>query len=133
MNVLTSKTAVGCRLANACFKRSFYLYSPEPFHPLSDRVPEYKSAEEAVQVIQSDSRVYIHGAAATPVKLIEAMTEHGKKAKLRNVEIMHIHTEGPGTYNQPEYEGKLSMKAERTQSQYSCAKFPTCFGVESLT
>lgn len=53
MNVLTSKTAVGCRLANACFKRSFYLYSPEPFHPLSDRVPEYKSAEEAVQVIQS--------------------------------------------------------------------------------
>lgn len=105
MNVLTSKTAVGCRLANACFKRSFYLYSPEPFHPLSDRVPEYKSAEEAVQVIQSDSRVYIHGAAATPVKLIEAMTEHGKKAKLRNVEIMHIHTEGPGTYNQPEYEG----------------------------
>lgn len=29
--------------------------------------------------------------------------------------------------------GKLSMKAERTQSQYSCAKFPTCFGVESLT
>lgn len=53
MNVLTSKTAVGCRLANAYFKRSFYLYSPEPFHPLSDRVPEYKSAEEAVQVIQS--------------------------------------------------------------------------------
>lgn len=34
------------------------------------------------------------------------MTEHGKKAKLRNVEIMHIHTEGPGTYNKPEYEGK---------------------------
>lgn len=49
--------------------------------------------------------MYIHGAAATPVKLIEAMTEHGKKAKLRNVEIMHIHTEGPGTYNQPEYKG----------------------------
>lgn len=34
------------------------------------------------------------------------MTEHGKKAKLRNVEIMHIHTEGPGTYHKPEYEGK---------------------------
>lgn len=58
------------------------------------------------QFFISDSRVYVHGAAATPVKLVEAMTEHGKKAKLRNVEIMHIHTEGPGTYHKPEYEGK---------------------------
>ena len=53
----------------------------------------------------SDSRVYVHGAAATPVKLVEAMTNHGKKAGLRNVEIMHIHTEGPGTYHKPEFEG----------------------------
>ena len=53
MNVFSSKAAVYPRLLNACFKRTFYLYSPEPFHPLYDRVPEYKTAEEAVQVIQS--------------------------------------------------------------------------------
>ncbi|KAK3101047.1 hypothetical protein FSP39_000556 [Pinctada imbricata] len=86
-------------------RRTFYLYSPEPFHPLYDRAPIWKTAEEAVQVIQSDSRVYIHGAAATPIKLVEAMTDHAKKAGLQNVEVLHIHTEGPGTYNLPEYDG----------------------------
>lgn len=60
----------------------------------------------------TDSRVYVHGAAATPVKLVEAMTEHGKKAGLRNVEIMHIHTEGPGTYNKPEYEGMMVIHVQ---------------------
>ncbi|CAC5403148.1 unnamed protein product [Mytilus coruscus] len=33
--------------------RSFYLYAPEPFHPLADTYPQKKTAEEAVQVIQS--------------------------------------------------------------------------------
>ncbi|XP_052081748.1 4-hydroxybutyrate coenzyme A transferase-like [Mytilus californianus] len=85
--------------------RSYYLYSPEPFHPLPDRLPLKKTAEEAVQVIQSGFRVFVHGAAATPVPLIEALCQHGLKAGLRNVELLHIHTEGPGTYNKPEYEG----------------------------
>lgn len=85
--------------------RSYYLYSPEPFHPLADRWPQKKSAEEAVQVIQSGFRVFIHGAAATPVPLIEAMCQHGLKAGLTDVELLHIHTEGPGTYNKPEFEG----------------------------
>lgn len=35
------------------FSRSYYLYSPEPFHPLPDRYPSKKTADEAVQVIQS--------------------------------------------------------------------------------
>ncbi|KAK3604483.1 hypothetical protein CHS0354_019078 [Potamilus streckersoni] len=85
--------------------RAFYLYAPEPFHPLPDRTPDRKSADEAVQVVQSGHRVFIHGAAATPIKLIEAMTSHGKAIGIRNVEIIHIHTEGPGLYNKPEYEG----------------------------
>lgn len=55
----------------------------------------------------SGQRVFIHGAAATPVHLIEAMCHHGKKAGIRDVEVMHIHTEGPGLYNKPEYDGNL--------------------------
>ena len=51
--------------------------------------------------------MFVHGAAATPIRLVEAMTQHGKKAGLKNVELMHIHTEGPGSYNAPEYEGIL--------------------------
>jgi hypothetical protein len=42
--------------------------------------------------------LFIHGAAATPVPLIEAMCQHGLKAGLTDVELLHIHTEGPGTY-----------------------------------
>ncbi|XP_052284514.1 4-hydroxybutyrate coenzyme A transferase-like isoform X1 [Dreissena polymorpha] len=87
------------------FQRSYYLYSPEPIHPLPDRVPDWKTADEAVQVIQSGQRVFIHGAAATPVHLIKAMCKHGKSANIRDVELMHIHTEGPGLYNEPEYAG----------------------------
>ncbi|XP_052819731.1 4-hydroxybutyrate coenzyme A transferase-like [Mya arenaria] len=85
-------------------ERGYYLYSPEPIHPLPDRTPDWKTAEEAVQVIQSGQRVFIHGAAATPVHLIQAMCDHGKRADIRDVEVMHIHTEGPGLYNEPEYD-----------------------------
>ena len=50
-------------------------------------------------------RIFIHGAAATPLHLIECLVDHGKKAGLSDVEIMHIHTEGPGLYNNIEYQG----------------------------
>lgn len=85
--------------------RGYYLYSPEPIHPLPDRTPEWKTGMEAVQVVQSGQRIFIHGAAATPLHLIECLVEHGKKAGLTDVEIMHIHTEGPGLYNNIEYQG----------------------------
>ena len=34
-------------------QRCFYLYSPEPFHPIPDKHPKWLSAEEAVQVVTS--------------------------------------------------------------------------------
>lgn len=53
-------------------------------------------------------RVFVHGCAATPLKLLDALAEHGKHSTLRNVEMVHIHTEGPAIYTQPEYEGNSS-------------------------
>ena len=50
-------------------------------------------------------RVFIQGAAATPLPLINAMAEHGKSAGLRNVEVVHIHTDGEAKYASKEYEG----------------------------
>jgi hypothetical protein len=52
-----------------------------------------------------DYKVFIHGAATTPIPLLEAMSAHGLKSGLKNVELLHIHTEGPATYNKPEFEG----------------------------
>ncbi|WP_298895910.1 acetyl-CoA hydrolase/transferase C-terminal domain-containing protein [uncultured Psychroserpens sp.] len=62
----------------------------------------YKSvtAEEAVKVIKSNSRVYIQAAAAAPQTLIKAMT--ARYEELENVEICQLHTEGEAPYADPE-------------------------------
>jgi len=61
----------------------------------------YLSAEEAVSLVQSHERIFFHGAAATPHRLIKALVQRHKE--LRNVEIVHLHTEGDGDYAKPEY------------------------------
>ena len=52
-------------------------------------------------------RVFVHGCAATPLTLLDALAKHGIDAKLKDVELIHIHTEGPGIYVQPEYDGNV--------------------------
>ena len=52
----------------------------------------------------SGMSVFVQGCAATPLALLSAMAEHGKKNDLRDVSVMHIHTEGPGIYVKPEYQ-----------------------------
>jgi 4-hydroxybutyrate CoA-transferase len=56
----------------------------------------YTSAELAVRCIKSGDRVFIHSVAAAPQTLITAMT--ARAPELRNVEIVHLHTEGPAPY-----------------------------------
>ena len=34
-------------------KRSYYMYSPEPFHPIPNKYPEWKSVEDALSVVTS--------------------------------------------------------------------------------
>lgn len=58
------------------------------------------SPQEAVKIIKSNDRVYIHAAAAAPQALINAMTE--RSDELRNVEICQLHTEGDAPYANPE-------------------------------
>ncbi|MBK7358004.1 MAG: acetyl-CoA hydrolase/transferase family protein [Saprospiraceae bacterium] len=48
----------------------------------------YITAEEAVQCIQSNQRVYLHGSAATPVCLINALIK--QKERLKQVELVSI-------------------------------------------
>ena len=67
------------------------------------------TAEEAVSVIQSGNRVFIHSVAAAPGRLIEAMTV--RAPELRDVEIVHLHTEGPAPYAAPEMIGSFRVNA----------------------
>lgn len=59
-----------------------------------------RTADEAAAEIASGNRVFIQGAAATPVELIDAMTR--RAPELRDVEVVHLHTEGVAPYASPE-------------------------------
>ena len=61
----------------------------------------YMTADEAVKLIISGDRVLVQGACATPQALLKAMT--ARAGELRDVEVVHIHTEGFCDYAKPEY------------------------------
>jgi len=58
------------------------------------------SAEEAIKVVNSNDRIYVQAAAATPTILTKALAE--RASELRNVEVCHMHTEGDAPYSNPE-------------------------------
>lgn len=61
----------------------------------------FVSAEDAVRLIKSGDRVLVQGASATPQTLLKAMT--ARASELRDVEVVHLHTEGYDDYAKPEY------------------------------
>ncbi len=52
----------------------------------------YTTAEEALQLVQSGQRVFLHGSAATPIYLINKLVE--QKDRLQNVELVSITQQG---------------------------------------
>ncbi len=67
------------------------------------------TAEEAVQAIHSNDRVYIQAVAGAPQVLIKAMT--ARYEQLENVEICHLHTEGEAPYAAPEMKGSFYVNS----------------------
>lgn len=61
--------------------------------------PGFVSASAAIAAIKSSDRVFIHSVAAAPQALIQAMIDAA--GSLRDVEIMHLHTEGAAPYAAP--------------------------------
>lgn len=82
-----------------------------PGFPRTHNQTVYRSvtAEEAVKVIRSGRRVYIHGIAAAPQILIQAMT--ARADELRDVEVVHLHTEGPAPYAAPSMADSFRVNA----------------------
>lgn len=72
-------------------------------------MPQIVTAEEAVRSIGSNQRVFIHGQAATPRVLVEAMS--ARSSELKGVEIVHLHTEGPAPYVDPSKSEAFRMNA----------------------
>jgi acyl-CoA hydrolase len=67
------------------------------------------SAEEAVSVVQSGNRVFVHSVAAAPQRLLEALT--ARASELRVVEIVSLHTEGQAPYAAPEHAKSFRVNA----------------------
>ena len=65
------------------------------------------TAEEAVQHIHSNERVFLAGNCSTPQKLLPALVDYAPQ--LENVEICQALTVGPADYVKPEMEGHLRV------------------------
>ena len=61
----------------------------------------YVTASEALSVIQSGDRVFVHGSACTPLFLLKALG--AEKHRLRNVELVSISLQGEIEINKPTY------------------------------
>ncbi len=62
-----------------------------------------KTADEALAVVSSGDRVYIHQGCQEPEDLVAAMVR--RAPELRDVEVLHLATMGTADYSKPEYEG----------------------------
>lgn len=67
------------------------------------------SAAEAVADIRSGQQVFVHGGAATPSVLLEALA--GRAGELRDVGVVHLHTEGPAPHLAPELAASFRHRA----------------------
>ena len=62
------------------------------------------SPDEAVAGIRSGMRVFVHGAAATPTTLLEALA---RRTDLEGVTVYHLHTAGPAPFADPDKVGQF--------------------------
>lgn len=71
---------------------------------MTDWTTRAQSADDAVSRIASGMRVFVHGAAATPTPVIEALA---RRRGLSDVSLYHLHTTGPAPFVDPEHEGRF--------------------------
>ncbi len=62
------------------------------------------SAAEAVAHVPSGSRVFVHGAAATPIPLLDALAA---RTDIEGVRLYHLHTQGANRCFGPDVTGRL--------------------------
>lgn len=70
---------------------------------------KYVSAEQAVSLVKSGQRVFVHGSAATPLVLMRAL--FARAAELSNVELVSISTVGALDLQQPEVQRAFFMNS----------------------
>jgi 4-hydroxybutyrate CoA-transferase len=69
----------------------------------------HPNALEALKEIRSGHSIFVHGQAATPLHLIDALIAHAQALNSRDIELLHLHTVGPARYADPEFEGMFRV------------------------
>lgn len=69
----------------------------------------YITAEEAVKLIETNNRVFIHGSAATPLRLVNAMLQ--RAGNIQNVELVAISTFGDIDWDHPEVKNSFYLNS----------------------
>ncbi len=67
------------------------------------------TAEEALEVVESGNRVYVHEASMVPTSLIDALV--ARSGEVTEVEVVHLHTEGLAPYTDPSCSGSFRHNA----------------------
>ncbi|MEA2528454.1 MAG: hypothetical protein QOG89_98 [Thermomicrobiales bacterium] len=75
----------------------------------ASRRPPLVTADEAMRLVRSGDRVYLHEAAMTPHELLAALVR--RAPELRDVETVSLHTEGPAPHVAPELAGQIRHNA----------------------
>src|SRR5699024_8512872 len=65
--------------------------------------------KEAVSLVKSGDRVFLQGAAMTPIPLIDALCDQHKN--LQDVELFSIHTEGKARYTESPYKQAFTINS----------------------
>jgi acyl-CoA hydrolase len=74
------------------------------------RIPlVYKSHDEALSLIKSGDRVFVHGSAQTPTSMLQKLAEH--HSRLRDVELVFISVLGDIYVDNPEYSDSFHINA----------------------
>ncbi len=63
-----------------------------------------ESADDVVSRIRSGDKVFVHGAAATPTPLLDALA---RRSDVEGVELYHLHLDGPLAFTAPEHAGRF--------------------------
>lgn len=62
------------------------------------------SAAEVVHWVESGQRLFVHGAAATPFELLEALC---RRSDLHSLQLYHLHLDGPCSFQKEEFAGRI--------------------------
>lgn len=91
----------------------------------------HHTLSSAIGLVQSQQRVFVHGAGATPNALLREL-EH-QADRLRDVALVHLHTEGPAHYATPQFQNQFRVinlfvgHNLRTHVDYDRVDYLPCF------